>query len=132
MLAAMAVSVTVLASGSKGNCTVISSSGTRLLVDAGLSCREMLDRMRLCGHDPHDIDAIVITHEHTDHIGGLRVLAKRLKIPVYITAPTYHAYQKVRPRQCRQPHRAGAGRAFLRGQRLPDRRHHGDAVYHLS
>jgi phosphoribosyl 1,2-cyclic phosphodiesterase len=94
MLAVMAVSVTVLASGSKGNCTVISSSGTRLLVDAGLSCRELLRRMMLCGVDPHAIDAILITHEHTDHIGGLYVLAKRLKIPVYITGPTYHAYQK--------------------------------------
>ncbi len=94
MLAVMAVSVTVLASGSKGNCTVISSSGTRLLVDAGLSCRELLDRMRACGLDPHGIDAIVITHEHSDHIGGLRVLAKRLRLPVYITGPTYHAYQK--------------------------------------
>jgi len=94
MLAVMAVSVTVLASGSKGNCTVVSSSGTRLLVDAGLSCRELLNRMRLCGLDPHAIDAILITHEHTDHIGGLRVLAKRLKVPVYITGATYHAYQK--------------------------------------
>ncbi len=94
MLAIMAVAITVLASGSKGNCTIVSSSGTHLLVDAGLSCRELLDRMRLCGHDPHTIDAIVITHEHTDHIGGLRVLAKRLKIPVYITAQTYCAYQK--------------------------------------
>jgi phosphoribosyl 1,2-cyclic phosphodiesterase len=94
MLAIMAVAITVLASGSKGNCTIVSSSGTHLLVDAGLSCRELHDRMRLCGHDPHDIDAIVITHEHTDHIGGLRVLAKRLKIPVYITAQTYCAYQK--------------------------------------
>ena len=94
MLAVMAVSVTVLASGSKGNCTVISSSGTRLLVDAGLSCRELLCRMLLCGLDPHSIDAILITHEHTDHIGGLYVLAKRLRVPVYITGPTYHAYQK--------------------------------------
>src|SRR5271165_2520642 len=94
MLAAMAVSITVLASGSKGNCTVISSSGTHLLVDAGLSCRELLRRMILCGLDPHAIDAILITHEHTDHIGGLYVLAKRLKIPVYITGPTYHAYRK--------------------------------------
>jgi len=90
----MAVSVTVLASGSKGNCTVIASSRTRLLVDAGLSCRETLRRMTLCGEEAHSIDAILVTHEHSDHIGGLHVLAKRLKVPVYITAPTYHAYQK--------------------------------------
>ena len=94
MLAAMAVSVTVLASGSGGNCTVVSSSGTRLLVDAGLSCRELLRRMMLCGEDSRAIDAILITHEHTDHVGGLRVLAKRLKVPVYITGATYQAYQK--------------------------------------
>ncbi len=49
MLAFMAVSVTVLASGSKGNCTLVASSGTRLLVDAGLSCRELLRRLALCG-----------------------------------------------------------------------------------
>ncbi|MDR3748962.1 MAG: MBL fold metallo-hydrolase [Acidobacteriota bacterium] len=90
----MAVSVTVLASGSKGNCTVVSSSGTRLLVDAGLSCRELLRRMVLCGLDPDGINAILVTHEHTDHVAGLRVLARRLKIPVYITAPTYHAYRQ--------------------------------------
>ena len=94
MLAVMAVSVTVLASGSAGNCTVVSSSRTRLLVDAGLSCRELLRRMLLCGEDSPAIDAILITHEHTDHIGGLRVLAKRLKIPIYLTGATYQAYQK--------------------------------------
>src|SRR5271157_2076244 len=94
MLALMAVSVTVLASGSKGNCTVVSSSGTRLLVDAGLSCKEILRRMLLCGVDPHTLDAILITHEHTDHIGGVYVLAKRLKVPVYITGATYDAYRK--------------------------------------
>src|SRR5450631_170839 len=62
MLTAMAVSVTVLASGSKGNCTLICSSGTRLLVDAGLSCRELLRRMVLRGECTSDIDAILITH----------------------------------------------------------------------
>ncbi|MGB7554023.1 MAG: MBL fold metallo-hydrolase [Candidatus Korobacteraceae bacterium] len=90
----MAVSVTVLASGSGGNGTVVASSRTRLLVDAGLSCKELLRRMLLCGEESPAIDAILITHEHTDHIGGLRVLAKRLKVPVYITGATYQAYQK--------------------------------------
>ncbi len=68
MLAAMAVSMTVLASGSKGNCTLVSSAGTRLLVDAGLSCRELLRRLALCGESPSCIDAILITHEHSDHV----------------------------------------------------------------
>ena len=94
MLAIMAVSVTVLASGSKGNCSLVSSSGTQLLIDAGLLCRELLRRLLLCGQDPRAIDAVLITHEHSDHVGGLRVLARRLKIPVYITGATYQAYQK--------------------------------------
>ena len=94
MLAIMAVSVTVLASGSGGNCTVVSSSRTRLLVDAGLSCKELLRRLLLCGQDSPAIDAILVTHEHSDHVGGLRVLAKRLKVPIYITGATYQAYQR--------------------------------------
>ena len=49
---------------------------------------------QLCGENPGDISAIVITHEHSDHVGGLRVLAKRLKVPVYITGATYDEYRK--------------------------------------
>ncbi len=94
MLAFMAVSVTVLASGSKGNCTLVSSNGTRLLVDVGLSCRELLRRLVQCGEDPACLDAILITHEHSDHIDGLRVMAKRLKVPVYMTADTHDAYRR--------------------------------------
>ena len=90
----MAVSVTVLASGSKGNCTLVASSGTRLLVDAGLSCRELLRRLSSCGNGTSDIDAILITHEHSDHVGGLHVLAKRLKVPVYMTGATHDAYRR--------------------------------------
>jgi len=94
MLACMAVSVTVLASGSKGNCTLVASNGTRLLVDAGLSCRELLRRLVQCGESSSCIDAILITHEHCDHINGLRVMAKRLKVPVYMTADTYEVYRR--------------------------------------
>jgi phosphoribosyl 1,2-cyclic phosphodiesterase len=84
--------MTVLASGSKGNSTVIASSRTRVLVDAGLSCRELLKRMALAGEDPAALDAILITHEHIDHVAGLPVLARRLNIPVFFTEPTHRAW----------------------------------------
>jgi phosphoribosyl 1,2-cyclic phosphodiesterase len=94
MLHPMAVRMTVLASGSRGNCTVLSTSGASILVDAGLSCRETIKRMRAAGQDPHELKAIVISHEHSDHVAGLRVLAKRLKVPVYITEATYQGWRK--------------------------------------
>jgi phosphoribosyl 1,2-cyclic phosphodiesterase len=87
--------MTVLASGSKGNSTVISSSRTRVLVDAGLSCRELLRRMALAGEDPSTLDAILITHEHQDHVAGLGVLARRLRIPVFVTEPTHRAWVRM-------------------------------------
>jgi phosphoribosyl 1,2-cyclic phosphodiesterase len=87
--------MTVLASGSKGNSTVIASSRTRVLVDAGLSCRELLKRMALAGEDPAQLDAILITHEHQDHIAGLSVLARRLDIPVFFTEPTHRAWVRM-------------------------------------
>ncbi|HEU5341559.1 MBL fold metallo-hydrolase [Edaphobacter sp.] len=91
--------MTVLASGSKGNSTVISSARTRILVDAGLSCREILKRMALAGEDASTLDAILITHEHIDHVSGLGVLARRLQIPVFITEPTHRAWvQMLTPR----------------------------------
>ncbi len=84
--------MTVLASGSKGNATVIASTRTRVLVDAGLSCRELLRRLALAGEDPEQLDAILITHEHLDHVAGLAVLARRLRIPVFFTEPTHRAW----------------------------------------
>jgi phosphoribosyl 1,2-cyclic phosphodiesterase len=87
--------MTVLASGSKGNSTVIASAHTRVLVDAGLSCRELLRRMAIAGEDPAKLDAILITHEHQDHVAGLAVLARRLGIPVYFTAPTHRAWVRM-------------------------------------
>jgi phosphoribosyl 1,2-cyclic phosphodiesterase len=87
--------MTVLASGSKGNATVIAAGSTRILVDAGMSCRELMKRMALAGEDPEALDAILITHEHVDHVAGLSVLARRLKIPVFFTEQTHRAWVRM-------------------------------------
>ncbi len=88
------VRFTVLASGSKGNSTVVCGGQTRILVDAGLSCRELFRRMKMAGEDPETLDAIVITHEHQDHINGLAVTARKLGIPVYFTEATHRAWMR--------------------------------------
>jgi phosphoribosyl 1,2-cyclic phosphodiesterase len=94
------VRFTVLASGSKGNCTVVTGGRTRILVDAGLSCRELFRRMRLAGEEPETLDAIVVTHEHQDHVGGLAVTARNLGIPVYFTEGTHRAWMRwLKPRR---------------------------------
>src|SRR3984893_19370683 len=90
----MGVSVSVLASGSRGNSTIVQSSSTRILVDAGISCRETFKRMKAAGDDPHSLSAILITHEHTDHVSGLLVLARKLKIPVFMTGATHQAWSR--------------------------------------
>jgi phosphoribosyl 1,2-cyclic phosphodiesterase len=86
------VRFTVLASGSKGNCTVVTGGNTRILVDAGLSCRELFRRMRLVDEEPATLDAIIVTHEHSDHVAGLAVTARKLGIPVYFTEATHRAW----------------------------------------
>lgn len=90
----MGVSVSVLASGSRGNCSVVSSTTTRVLVDAGISSREVAKRMRALEADPGSLSAIVITHEHRDHVAGLYAMAKRFKLPVYMTSATYQAWHQ--------------------------------------
>ncbi len=88
------VRFTVLASGSKGNSAVITGGRTRILLDAGLSCRELFKRMKLAGEDPETLDAILITHEHQDHVNGLSVTARKLGIPVYFTEGTHRAWMR--------------------------------------
>ncbi len=87
--------MTVLASGSKGNSAVVASDRTRILVDAGLSCRELLRRLAVAGEDPARLSAILITHEHQDHVAGLGVLARRFRIPVFLTEPTHRAWVRM-------------------------------------
>jgi phosphoribosyl 1,2-cyclic phosphodiesterase len=88
------VRFTVLASGSKGNATIVTGGRTRILVDAGLSCRELFRRMKLAGEAPETLDAIIVTHEHSDHVGGLAVTARKLGIPVYFTEGTHRAWMR--------------------------------------
>src|SRR5919108_528565 len=83
--------VSVLGSGSTGNAVLLGANGTRVLVDAGFSAREVARRMSMLGEDPNSLDGILITHEHGDHAGGLRVLMKDLDCPVFMSAKPRHA-----------------------------------------
>jgi phosphoribosyl 1,2-cyclic phosphodiesterase len=83
--------VCVLASSSSGNCTLVTTEKTRILVDAGLSRKETFTRLAAAGEDPAKLDAILISHEHSDHVAGLPVLAKSLRAPVFLTDVTAEA-----------------------------------------
>jgi phosphoribosyl 1,2-cyclic phosphodiesterase len=80
----------VLASGSSGNAALLSTESTRILIDAGLSMRELGRRLAQAGEEFERLDAILITHEHSDHVSGLPVLArnKKIRAPIYMTRLT--------------------------------------------
>jgi phosphoribosyl 1,2-cyclic phosphodiesterase len=78
----------VLSSGSGGNATYISSGKSALLIDSGLSCRELSRRLAQIGADPESIDALAITHEHVDHVAGVLSLSSRHEIPIHASAGT--------------------------------------------
>jgi phosphoribosyl 1,2-cyclic phosphodiesterase len=84
----MSLYIASLNSGSNGNCYYIGNDRDAILVDAGISCREVERRMRRLGLSLSTVKAIFISHEHGDHIRGLEVLANRYKLPVYITGTT--------------------------------------------
>lgn len=77
-----------LASGSKGNCIYLGTEQTKVLIDAGLSAKKIEEKLNEINVDVGEIDAILITHEHTDHIQGLKVLAYKKKIPVFANQET--------------------------------------------
>ncbi len=90
---------TILGSGSTGNSVLICTEKTKVLVDAGLSAKETLRRLALVGVDFCDLDAVLITHEHSDHASGLRVLLKTIKCPAYVSGETQNAYLRDTQRQ---------------------------------
>jgi len=88
--------ITVLGSGSTGNAVLICTEKTKILVDVGLSAKETLRRLALVGVDCADLDAILVTHEHSDHAGGLRVFLKSVDCQVFISEATENSYYSTR------------------------------------
>ena len=91
--------VTILGSGSAGNCTLVETPGLRLLVDAGLSARQMVERLRGCGVSPLEIDGILLTHEHSDHTRGIDVWCKQFATPIYCNRLTAEVLQTQEPKR---------------------------------
>ena len=89
------LAICMLASGSKGNATYISNGNTSILIDAGLSGVEIQRRLVSRNLDPEHLDAIIVSHEHSDHIQGVGVLSRRYNVPVYINQKTHRASPKL-------------------------------------
>jgi len=87
----MSLRVCVLGSGSKGNATLVATEKTRLLLDAGLNRRETLARLAAVGERLDGFDAILVSHEHVDHVNGLRLLGIEWKVPIHISSLTHQA-----------------------------------------
>jgi phosphoribosyl 1,2-cyclic phosphodiesterase len=101
------LAVCTLASGSKGNATYISDGRTSILIDAGLSGREIQRRLTSRGLDPAKLNAIIVSHEHSDHTRGVGILSRRFKLPVYINQNTHSGAtaeigkaHEIRPFEC--------------------------------
>lgn len=92
--------LTILASGSAGNCALVESPGCRLLMDGGLSARQIAVRLEQCGVAPESIDGIVLTHEHSDHATGLDTWCKKFHTPIYCNKLTAEALG--RDSECRK------------------------------
>lgn len=90
----MAIRVCVLASGSSGNSVFISSESTAILIDAGLSCRELERRLTVAGSDLGKVRAVCVSHEHDDHKSALKVLYRRCGLPVYANSGTAEAIDR--------------------------------------
>ena len=82
----MSLFITSLNSGSNGNCYYVGNEYEAVLVDAGISCKEIETRTRRAGLSLSRVKAVFVSHEHTDHISGLPILAKKYNLPVFITS----------------------------------------------
>ncbi|MDH6456433.1 phosphoribosyl 1,2-cyclic phosphodiesterase [Fusobacterium sp. PH5-7] len=83
--------VSILGSGSSGNSIFVENDGIKLLVDAGFSCKKIEEKLKCIDRNINEIDALLITHEHTDHIQGAGIISRKYDIPIYITPESYAA-----------------------------------------
>ena len=88
------LSFSILASGSSGNCTYIETGDQRVLVDAGLSGKKIQGLLAQIDRKMEDIDAIFVTHEHSDHIQGVGILSRKFNLPIYANKETWLAMDK--------------------------------------
>ncbi len=102
----------VIGSGSKGNCTLVESGCTRVLIDNGFSGKELISRLQQLGIASQSLTALVVTHEHEDHVKGVGVLARRLNLPIYANAPTFIAAEG-RTGKLPCTHEFGTGEPFV-------------------
>jgi phosphoribosyl 1,2-cyclic phosphodiesterase len=89
--------VHVLASGSDGNCTVVASEDTLIMIDAGISGRRITKLMGGAGLDPKDLDAILLTHEHSDHVSGAGIMSRKYGVPICCNENTLVCSNVVHP-----------------------------------
>ena len=84
-----------IASGSSGNCYYVGNSDTHLLVDVGISCKRVENALKDEGIKPSELDGVLVTHEHIDHVKGIGVLARKHGVPIYATAGTIAEMKKM-------------------------------------
>jgi phosphoribosyl 1,2-cyclic phosphodiesterase len=84
-------SLTLLGSGSSGNSALVATDHCKILIDGGLSARQIVLRLEQCGVSPEELDGVLLTHEHGDHVCGLEVLCRKLDVPVYSNSQTAEA-----------------------------------------
>jgi len=86
------VELCALASGSSGNCFFAKANGSSFLVDAGISCKQIVERLSGIGRNINDVKGIFVTHAHSDHVKGADVLMRKFNIPMYVTQPTFEKF----------------------------------------